>query len=370
MASLACTLAGLHLDCAIFNASGPRTGAAEALARISSSAAGAVLAKSATVNGQDGNDKPRTWQGDAASLNSEGLPNKGIDYYLDAATVAAAKGETGKPYFVSLSGKNLAENLEMLRRADRIEGISAIELNLACPNVIGHPIIAYDFDQMEAVLDEVEKIVLSVPLGIKMPPYFDFQHFKKAADLLNTYDCVSYVATINTLGNALAIDVDAEQPLIRPKGGFGGMSGPAVKHTALANVKKLRELLRDDIDVVGVGGVRSGRDAFEMFLCGATAVQVGTCHWIEGPQCFDRIASELRALMREKGYATLDDFRGKLKPWSKERASESRAQRRAAKQAEAASASASGAQRAYLAIIALLVAAVAFLLAKDQGLLL
>ena len=273
-AGLACTLAGIDLECAIFNASGPRTGAREALARISASAAGAVLAKSATVNGQDGNVKPRTWQGDAASLNSEGLPNKGIDYYLDAATVAAAKGGTGKPYFVSLSGKNLAENLEMLRRADRIEGVSAIELNLACPNVIGHPIIAYDFDQMEAVLDEVEKIVLSVPLGIKMPPYFDFQHFQKAAALLNTYDCVSYVATINTLGNALAIDVDAEQPLIRPKGGFGGMSGPAVKHTALANVKKLRELLRDDIDVVGVGGVRSGRDAFEMFLCGATAVQV------------------------------------------------------------------------------------------------
>ena len=364
------TLAGIDLECALFNASGPRTGAAEALAKISASAAGAVLAKSATVDSQTGNDQPRTWQSEAASLNSEGLPNKGIGYYLDAETVAAAKGATGKPYLVSLSGKCLADNLEMLRRIDGVAGVAAIELNLACPNVIGHPIIAYDFVQMEEVLDAVEDLGLELPLGIKMPPYFDFQHFEKAAALLNTYDCVNYVATINTLGNALAIDVDAEQPLIRPKGGFGGMSGPAVKHTALANVKKLRELLRDDIDVVGVGGVQSGSDAFEMFLCGATAVQVGTCHWIEGPSCFDRIARELCELMTEKGYSTLDDFRGALKPWSKERASASRAKRRAAKKAAEAASAGGGGQRMYLAIIAVLVVVIAALLAKDQGLLL
>ncbi len=59
------------------------------------------------------------------------------------------------------------------------------------------------------------------------------------------------------MGNALVVDADSEQPLIRPKGGFGGLSGPSVKYTALANVKKLRELLRKDIDVIGVGGVRT-----------------------------------------------------------------------------------------------------------------
>ena len=63
----------------------------------------------------------------------------------------------------------------------------------------------------------------------------------------------------------------------------------------------------------------TGRDAFEMILCGASAVQVGTCHWIEGPKCFERIATELQNMMQTKGYATIDEFRGNLKPWAKER---------------------------------------------------
>ena len=140
-----------------------------------------------------------------------------------------------------------------------------------------------------------------------------------AATILNKYKhIVSYAASINTIGNALAIDYHAEMPAIRAKGGFAGLSGPAVKYTALANVKQMRELLDKSIDVVGVGGVQTGRDAFEMILCGATAVQVGTCHWVEGPGCFDRICDELKAIMKEKGYTKVDDFCGKLKEWSKE----------------------------------------------------
>ena len=140
-----------------------------------------------------------------------------------------------------------------------------------------------------------------------------------AATILNKYKhIVSYAASINTVGNALAIDYHAEMPAIRAKGGFAGLSGPAVKYTALANVKQMRELLDKSIDVVGVGGVQTGRDAFEMILCGATAVQVGTCHWVEGPGCFDRICDELKAIMKEKGYTKVEDFCGKLKEWSKE----------------------------------------------------
>ena len=74
---------------------------------------------------------------------------------------------------------------------------------------------------------------------------------------------------------------------------------------------------RDDIAVVGVGGVASGRDAFEHILCGASAVQVGTCHWSEGAACFERIASELEAIMRAKGYRSIADFRGKLRTYEK-----------------------------------------------------
>ena len=70
--------------------------------------------------------------------------------------------------------------------------------------------------------------------------------------------------------------------------------------------------------LVGVGGVRTGEDAFQLILCGADAVQTATTHWLEGPECFDRIARELSAIMAKKGYTSIDDFKGKLKPYDKQ----------------------------------------------------
>ena len=176
MASLATTVAGIYLPSCVYNASGPRTGSSAAMSKIAASASGGVLAKSATVESQTGNPQPRTWQSAAASLNSEGLPNSGIDYYISSQTITDTMGDNaaGKPYMVSISGKNLADNLEMLkaiaaaRNAD--SRIAGVELNLACPNVIGKPIIAYDFDQMDSVLKAVKKLGLydDIPLGVKM----------------------------------------------------------------------------------------------------------------------------------------------------------------------------------------------------------
>eukprot|EP00940_MAST-03C_sp_MAST-3C-sp2_P000336 g336.t1 len=326
------SVGGVKLSCCIFNASGPRTGSAEALKKIADSFSGAVVAKSATLDAQPkGNPLPRTWKDEAASLNSEGLPNYGIDYYLNDQCIGASGR---KSYFVSLSGKKTNDNLAMLAKAAATPGVDAIELNLACPNVIGCPIIGYDFKQMEDVLGAVHASKYSKvkPLGVKLPPYFDMPHFEMAATIINRYkDTVRFVTTINTVGNCLIVDAEAEQPAIRPKGGFGGMSGGAVKYIALSNVRRLRELLDKSIDVVGVGGVRTGTDAFEMILCGANAVQMGTTHWIEGPKAFERVSRELVALMKSKGYSKIDDFRGKLKPWSKERAKLSRKKRADAK---------------------------------------
>ena len=334
--SLETTVAGIHLETCVYNASGPRTGSSAALAKIAASESGAVLAKSATKSKQTGNPQPRTWHSDdtnaGASLNSEGLPNAGIDYYLDPKTIEEAmEPSPNKPYMVSISGNSLEDNLVMLKQILETPKIAAIELNLACPNVIGKPIIGYDFDQLKSVLEAVSKVpnITKIPLGVKMPPYFDGPHFQQAADILNQYsNVVKYVACINTIGNALAVDVASESPVIAAKGGYAGLSGRAVKYTALSNVRQMRMLLKDDIDVVGVGGVESGADAFEMILCGACAVQVGTCHWREGPTCFDRICAELRELMTSKGYSNINDFRGKLKPWSKEGAAISRAARK------------------------------------------
>ena len=79
------------------------------------------------------------------------------------------------------------------------------------------------------------------------------------------------------------------------------------------------------MDVSSVGGVFSGSDAFSMILAGASAVQVGTCHWKEGPQCFDRIVKELSVILKARGYKSVSEAKGQLQAWSKEGASKSRA---------------------------------------------
>lgn len=255
-------------------------------------------------------------------MNSEGLPNAGIDYYISEEAMRSLSA-FDKPYLVSLSGCSLDDNLEMLSRVMDVDGIAGIELNLACPNVPGKPIIAYDFDMMEKWIKKIcaHPKFKKKPLGVKMAPYFDAPHFEQAASIIVKYP-VKFITCINTIGNALMVDIDNEMPSMLAKGGFGGLGGGYLKPTALANVNTMYRLLADkkrsDIDIIGVGGISSGKDAFEMLLVGAKAVQVGTCHWTEGAGCFERIASELEDIMKSKGYSSIEDFRGKLKSYSKE----------------------------------------------------
>jgi len=202
-------------------------------------------------------------------------------------------------------------------------GIASIELNLACPNIIGKPIVAYDFDQMENILMQISLVrgIETIPFGVKLAPYFDVFQMERAVTIIAKYKYIKYITTINTIGNGLMINIDNECTSIASNHGFGGLGGGFVKHTALANVRKIYETLhklnRPDIDIIGVGGISKGSDAFEMILCGAKAVQVGTCHWSEGPKCFERIGNELITIMTKKGYKSIEDFRGKLKPYEK-----------------------------------------------------
>jgi dihydroorotate dehydrogenase (fumarate) len=227
----------------------------------------------------------------------------------------------GKPYIISISGLTLNDNLVMIDKIyHAAEGIAAVELNLACPNIPGKPIVSSDCEQMKAVLQAITRHPMhgTVPLGIKLGPYTDLSHLQAAGEVIVRFP-IRFIVCVNTIGNALVIDAENECEGIAANRGLGGLGGGFVKHTALANVRLLRELLdrhgRQDIDVVGTGGVHCGRDAFELILCGATAVQVGSCHWSEGAGCFARIAQELRELMASTGYNCIDDFRGKLQPY-------------------------------------------------------
>lgn len=239
---LATNVGGLALPTCVYNASGPRTGTSEALARIGATRAGAVLSKSATLVAQKGNPLPRYINGIdlgsemcAGSINSEGLPNKGIEYYNSAETANEVRDEMAspKPFIISLSGLKLEDNVEMIKAALANPLADAIELNLACPNIPGKPTIAYDFPQLRDVLKTVGKIrnIKTKPFGIKLAPIFDMPHFAETAAIVNEHaGYVKYVVTCNTIGNALVVDAENEMASIVPKGGYGGLAGGYIKY--------------------------------------------------------------------------------------------------------------------------------------------
>jgi dihydroorotate dehydrogenase (fumarate) len=301
---------GHKLANGLMNASGVHCMTLEELDQLADSQAGAFITKTATLAPRQGNEEPRYFDTPLGSINSMGLPNLGIDYYLDYQ-IDRQRRFPEELHFLSVAGMNYAENIAILKKVQASEYAGMTEFNLSCPNLPGKPQIAYDFELTEQLLTEVFGF-FTKPLGVKLPPYFDLAHFDSMATILNKFP-LAYVNSINSIGNGLYIDVEQEEVVIRPKGGFGGIGGEYVKPTALANVRAFAQRLKPEIKIIGTGGILTGKDAFEHFLCGASLVQIGTQLHQEGPKAFERINQELLAIMNAKGYQTIEEFRGKLK---------------------------------------------------------
>lgn len=293
----------------LMNASGVHCMTIEELTALENSAAGAFITKSATLAPREGNPEPRYADVPLGSINSMGLPNNGVDYYLDYALKYQMNHEAS--LFFSVAGTSVDENIALLQKVQDSDFQGITELNLSCPNVPGKPQVAYDFPLTEKILTEVFQF-FTKPLGVKLPPYFDMAHFDQMAEILNKFP-LTYVNSINSIGNGLYIDPDSDQVVIRPKEGFGGIGGEYVKPTALANVRAFATRLKPEIKIIGTGGILTGQDAYEHLLCGATMLQIGTQLQKEGPAIFERIAQELEAIMKKKGYQSIADFRGKVK---------------------------------------------------------
>ncbi|WP_267635285.1 dihydroorotate oxidase [Enterococcus faecium] len=296
----------------LMNASGVHCMTTQELDELAHSEAGAFITKSCTINERKGNPEPRYFDVPLGSINSMGLPNLGFSYYLEYALAYEKVQENqNQPLFFSIAGMSVQENLEMLEKIEKSGFNGITELNLSCPNVPGKPQLAYDF---EATYETLKKVfsIFSKPLGIKLPPYFDFAHFDQMADILNQFP-LTYVNAINSVGNGLYIDTEQEAVVIKPKEGFGGIGGEYIKPTALANVRAFYTRLKPEIQIIGTGGIRTGQDAFEHLLCGASMLQIGTELHKEGPEIFSRIIKELTQIMSEKGYTSIDEFKGKLR---------------------------------------------------------
>jgi dihydroorotate dehydrogenase (NAD+) catalytic subunit len=226
----------------------------------------AFVSKTITIEPRAGNPPPRLWEAPAGLINSIGLPNRGLDRYL-AEDLHALTQWLPVPLITNVMGSTAAEISQLVQACDTREEITAIELNVSCPNVKTGLDIGADPRQLEEVV-RVVRAKTGKPLIVKLTPNTaDVAACAQAAQDGGA-DAVSLINTLRAM--ALA-------PRARVKwlgGGAGGLSGPAIRSVALAQVASVAE--RVSIPVIGMGGVQNAAHAQDLLDVGATLVAVGT----------------------------------------------------------------------------------------------
>lgn len=297
---LATTLAGIELEHPLLNAAGTCK-TLEDVEKFARSAVSGIVLGSITVEGRLGNEGNVFWPGSVYSLNSLGMPNRGLEWYKEQlpAMVAAAH-EAGKPLIVSVAGFNVKEYAKLAYEVSLL-GVDHVELNLGCPNVWDDGrqkrIASFDAAFIGELLAEVNRWIGAV--GVKLSPYSDPALLEEVAKVLASHD-VSYVAASNTFPNAIVLNEDGKSVI---DVGLAGMSGVAMKPVGLGQVKQLRQLLPDSVQLVGVGGITKGRDVWDYLQVGASAVQAATVYWNsnENPGVFGDILSDYVDQFPEEG---------------------------------------------------------------------
>ncbi len=291
------SLAGLDLQHSIMNAAGTCRSIEEVEA-LASSPVSAIMVGSITYEPREGNKGNVFWTSPDGqfSINNNGLPNKGAEWYQkNLPEMVKIAHNSKKAIFASVVGFKPSEYGFLSKMAIET-GVDAVELNLSCPNILidgkQKRISCFDLEYIEEIILVTERWTGDeAMIGIKVSPYSDPWLIEGVTNVLNDYSLIKFVIACNTFPNALVFD-EKGKPVITFGDGYGGLSGPALKPIALGQVKQLRALLSDRIDVIGCGGITTGKDVADFLTAGATAVQVGTAFLNSGVKVFDRILKE------------------------------------------------------------------------------
>jgi dihydroorotate dehydrogenase (NAD+) catalytic subunit len=241
----------------------------------------AYVSKTITLAAREGNPPPRLWESAAGLINSIGLPNRGLRAYLEHDLPALARLPV--PLITNVMGSSAEEVGELVAALEDRPQVAAIELNVSCPNVATGLDIGADPKELEALLVRVRSLS-SKPLIVKLTPNTADVAACAAGAEAGGADAVSLINTLR----AVALAPGGAKPWLG--GGSGGLSGPAIRTVALAQVSQVAR--RVAIPVVGMGGVTCGRDARELIDVGATLVAVGT-ECFRDPAAGARIAHAL-----------------------------------------------------------------------------
>ena len=310
MVDLSIDLAGVRLPNPMMTASGCAANGREMHRFIDVSELGAFVTKSVKLDPVSGRGTPRMAETPSGMLNSIGLQGPGVTAFVEKDL--AWLHSIGARVVVSIAGNTASEFARVARTvvgSPYASAVAAIEVNISCPNVANRGLVfACDPAGAHKVMTLVrEEVPRGLPMLAKLSP--DVTDVVQIADTVLKAGAHGLTMINTTLG--VAIDTDRLRPHL--VAATGGLSGPAIRPMAVRAIWQVAGAMREgrikQAPIVGVGGVRHGRDALELVAAGATAVQVGTAAFND-PTAPHRVGVELEELLAERGFDRLTDVIG------------------------------------------------------------
>lgn len=261
---------------------------------------GAIIPKTVTFNAQVGNPPVRIYETPSGMINAIGIENPGIDGFIAHKLPSFEK--IGVPLIVSILGHTQEQFLGIIEKLNHHGSISAIELNLSCPNLNHKTLVAQDPKATEALVKQI-KAVAKFPIIAKLSPNVtDVSEIARAAEVGGA-DAVSLVNTFT----AMAIDIKTRRSRI---GNFtGGLSGPAIRPIAVAMVHKTYQAIK--IPIIGMGGIATANDALEFIIAGASMVAVGTMNFVN-PRAPVDVLEGIERYMRDYNIKDIKELIGSI----------------------------------------------------------
>jgi len=297
MIDLSTTFSNAWFPSPLFTASGCASSGKELAQFIDLREIGAVVTKSVMSKARHGRPTPRMAETPSGMVNSIGLQGPGIDAFLaeDLPWLVNQKARV----IVSIAGETVEEYATLARKVRSAPGISALEVNISCPNVENRGLVfACDPEASRRVIDGVRKTLGGeLPIIAKLSP--------DVTDLVSIAKGVvdagaDGLALINTV-LSMVINLDTMRPHLGGK--TGGLSGPAIRPIAVRAIYQVHEAL-PNVPILGMGGVSTGRDALELILAGAKGVSVGTASFAD-PAAIITIQNELKELLTARGFTSV-----------------------------------------------------------------
>lgn len=262
---------------------------------------GAIVVKGISLRPRPGNPPPRLVETPAGMINAIGLENVGLENFLEVKLPYLRQHHA--TVVVNIFGNILEEYGEIAARLDGVSGISAIEINISCPNVKEGGMVFGTDPAMAAKIVRTVRAATSLPLITKLTP-----NVTRIGDIARAaVDAGSdMISCINTVA-AMAVDIYSRRP--RLANIVGGLSGPAVKPIALRCVHEV--LAAVTCPVIGLGGIAGAEDALEFLLLGARAVQVGTANFVN-PRVTVEILEGMQRFLSVERLPSIESYIGSL----------------------------------------------------------